>query len=337
MNENAFGRALCAFLASVILLAACGEDDDPTGPGGGGNGLFLSAGDFGLPMVSTDGVSWTLASANVPQGDNWSLATDGQLVVTSGPNETVEGGQISRFSAFPEGFESVSAPFLRVLTFGAGRFVGIEDGGLAYTSTDGLTFVLAQRLTTMTLAYEVEFGEGVFLAVGISNVIDGPNVAYRSVDGLAWTEVSLPDASTGDARLFDVTFAEGVFHVVGRADGSVNSLWSSSDGLAWTRRTMGGDGTSSPEVVAGGNGRLVALSSGSNEPSVYRWVSTDGGAGWDFGPAFTQSGVEDLEFGRDIYVAVSSQGSVAVSTDGGSSWALNSPNNGALRDVAYRP
>jgi hypothetical protein len=92
----------------------------------------------------------------------------------------------------------------------------------------------------MTLAYEVELGEGVFVAVGISNVIDGPNVAYRSVDGLGWTEITLPDA-------------------------------------------------------------------------------------------------EDVEFGRDIYVAVSSQGSVAVSTDGGLSWALNSPNNGALRDVAYRP
>lgn len=336
MKEHAPRHALFAVLAGLVLLAGCGDDGGSNG-GGSGSGLFLSAGDFGLPMVSSDGVSWTLASGNVPQGDNWSLATDGRIGVTSGPNATVEGGQVSRFTDFPEGFESVSAPFLRVLTYGAGRFVGIEDGGRVYTSTDGLTFVLAQTLATMTLANEVEFGGGVFVAVGVSNIVDGPMVAYRSVDGLTWAEVALPDASTGDTRLFDVTFVDGTFHVVGNADGDVNSLWSSSDGLTWTRRSMGDDATSVPVVVAGGSGRIVALSRGSNEPSVYGWVSNDGGASWDFGPAFTQSSMEDIEFGRGIYVAVSSQGSVAVSTDGGQSWTLNSPNNGALRDVAYRP
>jgi len=337
MNKPSFRCCVAALLTAVALVAACGDDGDSNGGGGGGRGTFLSAGDFGVPMVSTDGVNWTLASADVPLGDNWSLATDGRIGVTSGPNDTVAGGQISRFSAFPEGFESVSAPFLRVLTHGSGRFVGIEDGGRVYTSTDGLTFVLAQTLATMALAYEVEFGEGVFVAVGTSNVVDGPDVAYRSVDGLSWSEVLLPDASTGDTVLFDVTFADGMFHVVGTADGGVNSLWSSSNGLDWTRQPMGGDETSSPRVVAGGSGRIVALSSGRNEASVYRWVSMDEGASWDLAPAFTQSDMEDIEFGRGIYVAVSSQGAVAVSTDGGESWTLNSPNNGSLRDVAYRP
>jgi len=252
----------------------------------------------------------------------------------TGPSTTTAGGQIWRFGGFPDGIDdTVIGPFLRAITFGDGRFVGVQDGGRVYTSTDGLTFVLRGQIDSGA-PLEIVHGDAGYLISG--NFIESDRV-FRSPDGTSWTATQLPEAE----QVRDVFVADGRYFAVGQTGTGANAMWTSTDLATWeSPLLMGLDGTAIPEVVAVGGGRIAALSSGSNAPSVYSWRSDDLGATWTSGPVFQGSGggpgVQDLAYGRGRFVAVTSFGAAAVSEDG-AMWTLNSPGNDALYNIIFNP
>lgn len=329
--------AFCAVAIMCSVMAGCdsgGDENDNNGREGIPTNAFLSVGSFGLPMVSADGESWTQAGANTPQGRYWNLAIGNGGVTVTGPSSTTAGGQIWRFSGFPDGIDDVvTGPFLRAITFGDGQFVGVEDGGRVYTSADGLTFVLRAQIDPGA-PLEIVHGSAGYLVSG--NFLNADRV-FRSADGVSWTATSLPEAE----QVRDVFFADGRYIAVGRTDAGVNAMWTSTDLTSWgSPLPMGLDGTTIPAVVAAGEGRIAVLSSGSNAPTVYSWHSDDLGVTWTSGPVFQGSGggpgVQDLAYGRGRFVAVTSFGVVAVTEDG-STWAVNNPNNDAFYNVLFNP
>src|SRR2546427_11343063 len=59
---------------------------------------------------------------------------------------------------------------LRSACFGAGKFVGVGDGGIIHTSPDGITWDDGRRPVTRALR-KVIFANGQFVAVGHDGVI----------------------------------------------------------------------------------------------------------------------------------------------------------------------
>src|SRR5947199_6820693 len=72
---------------------------------------------------------------------------------------------------------------LRSACFGAGKFVGVGDGGIIHTSPDGITWDDGRRPVSSALR-KVIFAYGQFVAVGHDGVI------ATSTDGYSWRPLS---------------------------------------------------------------------------------------------------------------------------------------------------
>lgn len=95
-------------------------------------------------------------------------------------------------------------------------------------SVDGLTWEKVTVSATSYMIHDIAFGNGVFLAVG-SNGASTP-VAFRSVDGRSWTQVTAPPAIMANLK-----FGNGVF--VGVPESGTLTA-SSVDGTTWTSGTI---------------------------------------------------------------------------------------------------
>ena len=185
--------------------------------------------------------------------------------------------------------------------------VGTAVGGAAPTnnisitvsaidSTDGSITAITTTGTAIAAAY---------VAVG-----DSTDKAGYSLDGITWSEVTLP--STGDWQ----SIAYGVFSNVSRyvaivRNGTIAAY--SIDGVNWSSSSIGegGDWVG----IAYGNAKFVAISE-SDSGTTSRAVSSDGGLTWSVGSVAT--GAKAIAFGNGRFVIVEGNfsNSVAWSTDG---------------------
>ncbi|MEL6306077.1 MAG: hypothetical protein AAFQ20_14995 [Bacteroidota bacterium] len=319
-------------LVICFVFLGCSDDESSENTmGGTPNATFMSGGQFGLSMAATDGENWALGNSEVPQNNNWNLAAGNGVVVMTfaSTGATVGGAGFSRYDSFPNEVTSINGPFLRAFTFGNGQFLGISDDGTVYTSSDGLTFV--NRTQNIELAStEVVFGNGLF-ATFTFQITPGPRKIFTSEDGETWNDTTLPDSET----VTDIYFGNNLFIAVGTSTGNQNACWVSADGTNWDLKPMGFESEGTPALVAAGNGRIVALSLG-GVPGSNVWWSDNNGDTWETGPGFvTNSTLNDMAFGNNRFVAVSDV--VAVSSDGGENWSINSPNNGTLRNIIFNP
>ena len=146
---------------------------------------------------------------------------------------------------------------------------------------------------------------GAYIAVG-----DGTNKAGYSVDGITWSEVTLPSTGGWQSVVYGVYSNIGKYVAIVR-DGT--SAAHSVDGVTWTSSTIseGGDWVG----LAYGNSKFVAISE-SDSGTTSRAVSSDGGATWSVGTVAT--GAKAIAFGNGRFVIVEGNfsNSVAWSTDG---------------------
>jgi hypothetical protein len=92
------------------------------------------------------------------------------------------------------------------------------------------------------------FGDGIFLAVSVTNNVVGvTNAAARSTNGTAWTAVTMP--TTGN--WFSVTHGNGTFFAVSGPYSASSTAASSTDGITWTLRTLPANKTWQ-DVIYGG-------------------------------------------------------------------------------------
>ncbi len=214
------------------------------------------------------------------------------------------------------------------VTHGNGRYVAVgmyvsSDAGLVQTSEDGLNWTNRTGYSFSVLdLYDVTFAKGVFVAVGYDWYF-GENL-HHSTNGIDWTA-----HTSGIGNVNRVTFGNNLFVAVG--DGLITnslsstnrSIFTSPDGIAWTRRFSGApiNDVHSLTDIAFGAGRFVAVD---NAKHIH---TSDAGTIWT---RTTNSSASDrVSFCGGLFIIPSAAGTNLVSTDG-LNWSLLTNNTGSV-------
>lgn len=222
---------------------------------GAGKFVATSRYDRNIHVSSDGGASWTVIDPGEPNRAEWTSITYG-------------GGQFIAVSFFPgrkilrstdavtwtaidadAASSATDGTQWRDVAYGNNRFVGISHFSRSLVSTDGLTWSLTQSLPVS--AYDIAFGNGVFVAVSTAGV----NRIMTSADGVTWSVPSVSSAIATTAWS-DVTWDPGGSQFVAVGNGSVMT---SPDGTTWTMG-VAASGNSWQTVIAGAS-MLVSMSS----------------------------------------------------------------------------
>ena len=158
------------FLFSLTIISCGGSDDDATVTSS--NGLFVTVGDNGIILTSSDGISWTKRTSGTTKNLYGVTYGDG-LVVTVGDNGTI---LTSSSGTSWTSRTSGTTKNLYGVTYGGGLFVTVGDNGTILTSSDGTTWTNTSTNKRTTLGryfsqpdanhlYGVTYGEGLFLSL----------------------------------------------------------------------------------------------------------------------------------------------------------------------------
>jgi hypothetical protein len=173
-----------------------------------------------------------------------------------------------------------------------------------------------QTSGTANALNDVTYGQGLYVAVGLSNTI------LTSPDGVTWTSRSTPVTINS---INDIAFANGVFVAVGDAS---NPIIYSTDGITW----VAGGGTSPNAIdgVAYGNSKWVAVAEGAS------WISTNNGVSWSINqiiPALFN--VTSVSFANGNFVATTTTPTLVRSSDG-ITWTDVTPSGaGQFVDITF--
>ena len=167
-------------------------------------------------MVSTDGATWTRATAN----SGFTNLND----VTYGQSRYIAVGDTNGLYSSPDALTwtkrtSTSTTNFTCVAASATAFVAGTSGQSIYSSPDGTTWT--QRAYGLSSSFRgATYGAGRFVIVGDAGAI------YTSVDGNAWT----PAASGVAANLLNVAWFDDLGFL---AAGAAGTMIGSADGLAW--------------------------------------------------------------------------------------------------------
>ena len=213
--------------------------------------------------------------------------------------------------------------------YGSWTAVGsITDGrtaAVAWTSTDGTRWGrsdLDQGEAVGSVAGAGARRQGVLVVVGTvtSRVGDRDGRIWISRDGATWSAATVSAGGPGDQRLTSVAGGPLGFVAAG-VDGSVPAVWTSPDGMAWTR--AGGPFRESERVesVAVGTQGAVAVGTITTSGDVdgMAWFSADG-ATW-----------RTVPLGSAGFTGRTNQAVHAVTASGGGFVAVGDDTNGERR------
>ncbi len=220
-----------------------------------------------MPLVSVRAADassvWHLLSQKARNISYTDAATDGKVVVNVGTRGAVA---LTSDLVHWEPVEQFTSKDLYGICRGNGTYVAVGDEGSLFASADGRSWKEREAPANISLA-AVAFGNGTFAAVGLGGGI------LRSSDSVAWTLVTGPV----DKNLYDVTFGGGRFVAVGQDGAIITSV----DGLTWDDRTVISDGDlygvswgNSTYVAAGGGASLIFSS-----PDGLSWTKRTAGYG----------------------------------------------------------
>jgi len=174
-----------------------------------GDGLFVSAGNFGNLAWSTDGRTWFEEHYDYDTHLRNLVYGDGRFVSIGGERRAVTLDGVSW-----EHDEIHSGTELYGLAYGNGVFVATGTDGLIATTTDGITWT--EQTVGTDDRYGVDFVDGLFVTA------DWPDGTYTSPDGLTWTWVSYNNN--------DVDCVAGEWAL---GESWVDALMRSTDGYTW--------------------------------------------------------------------------------------------------------
>jgi hypothetical protein len=292
-----------------------------------GAGLFVCVGNGGMILSSSDGVIWTKGDPittnrlNAVAFGNESFVAVGEGGVILSSTDAIHwvsqnsGTNQGLFDvAYGNGVFTAVAPIVRLvltssnavtwvatntevrlgrLSFANGLFISSAGNGI-YTSLDGATWVV-RRPRNQPLADNspAAYGNGIFVLVEGSV----PRT-WISTNGEVWSE----GAAFGAARA--LAFGKGVFVGV-----RGTTVWTTKDGLNWTRRTFSSDFSS---IVYGGGAFVAVGGMNGRSTNGFQWL------------VGTQAlSLQSVTFGKGLYVAVDHQ-QIFTSTNG-LNWSLQTP------------
>ncbi|WP_244209097.1 S-layer homology domain-containing protein [Paenibacillus ferrarius] len=232
-----------------------------------GNGMFVAVGSSGLIVTSSDGVSWTTRTSNTQD-------------------------------------------YLTGIVYGNSTFVVVTSNGAILTSSDGVSWTKGTSGTT-NLLEAVSYGSGTFVTVGLSGVL-------TSSDGVSWTS-----RTSGIGNLYGVAYGNNSFVAVGYT----GQILTSSNGVSWTSRTSGT--TNSLKSVVYGNSKFVAVG------DAGKIVASSDGMSWTSRTSGITDAMRGVVYSGSTYVAVGDSGTILTSGDGVSWISRTAGTTKSLIGVAY--
>jgi hypothetical protein len=205
-----------------------------------------SGGTQGSAMYSSNGTTWTLATA--PRGDWQSVAYgNGTFVAVASFTTTTKVMTSTDGINWTSRTPSSTSNIWRGVTFGNGLFVAVSTSGTAniMTSPNGINWT-AVTPPGNAAAWAVAFGNEKFVAVSQSGAV------MTSTDGSSWT---IQTSAVSNAWN-DVTFADGVFVAVA-SSGTGNRIMTSADGISWVSEASAAD--NKWNGITYGNGKFVVV------------------------------------------------------------------------------
>ena len=256
------------------------------------SGLFVTWGNSGTILTSSDGTTWynrTSGTSNHLYGITYGKSTfvgvgASGTILTSSDGTT----WYNRTSGTSNGLYEV--------TYGNNTFVTVGPSGKILTSSDGTTWDSRTSGTSVTL-WGVTYGNSTFVTVGSSGVI------LSSSDGTTWDS-----RTSGTSNLLygvnAVTYGNNTYITVGDS----GLILTSNDGISWTSRTSGTTNNlrginyrNSTFVVVGISGTILTSSDGAS------WTSRISG---------TSNSLYGVGFANNTFVAVGVSGTILTSSDG---------------------
>jgi hypothetical protein len=265
------------------------------------------AGELGSPtvLISPDGLTWDLLPD--PEGvfDESVISmllsrVDGTLVLIGNgfADDAVfaAAGWVSddglSWARIPDGSAIFDGgPIVHLVPGGPG-LVAIGDDGAVMTSADGRSWVRTPEVFTPGSIADLEAGGPGLVAVGYAEGNGNDAAAWTSTDGVLWTRVVDDAAFGGPGNQWMDAVASGPAGLVAvgtsytESGGARGAVWTSSDGVNWTRvpdaevfaALLEGTGESTMnllDVVAGGPGYVAVGAESATDQSVIL-VSSDG-------------------------------------------------------------
>lgn len=298
-----------------------------------GNGRYVAVGAAGVAISSEDGEHWQTAATGVAQ-DLTAVAFGAGTFVAVGLNSAVAtsaDGVTWAPAAIDAGGRAVS---YTVVGYGNGQFVAMGLTGVLQTSADGRSWVQRtsglEDLRVFTVPRGISYGNGRFaiaveangrnLMLTSANGVDWSYAqtsrhggvqggvlfaqdrflayetvrsGYTSADGQVWKDFSQPE--TFIENLNSVAYGNGQYVGVGR------HLWTSEDGVAWTRQ--------SKQVLQRAPKGLIVNETGfvgvGGFDRLSRFTSPDG-VTWDE-QVLSVGAKKAVAYGNSLYVAVGGQ------------------------------
>ena len=201
------------------------------------NGLFVTVGDNGIMLTSSDGISWTERTSGTTK-NLYGVTYGNNTFVTVGDNGTIF---TSSSGTSWTSRTSGTTKNLYGVTYGGGLFVTVGDNATILTSSDGTTWTNTSPNKRTTPGryfsqpdanhlYGVTYGDGLFVTVG------GDATILTSSDGTTWTERDGLRSKWVLPQYFKaITYRKKLFVLVGRNGRTLNS----PDGITWKQRKSG--------------------------------------------------------------------------------------------------
>jgi hypothetical protein len=228
------------------------------------------------------------------------------------PSQTGNSGKYLTTNGTAESWGTVNTPLTwtsKITSTGFGSFRGIAsngstiyvavgEAGTLYSSTDsGATWTSRTSGFGASDIYDVAYGNGLFVAVGLSGTLT------TSADGITWT-ARTSNMSTND--ILAVIYANSLWVAVGRGGGATNTggLIYSTDGITWTRKSQSLTvGVNYNCVAWNGTNWLIGTSITTNN---YLYATTPSGT-WTVG----------LALGGNAINGIWSDGTTTIVSNGG--------------------
>jgi hypothetical protein len=284
------------------------------------NGTFVAAGLSGVILTSTDGTTWTrrtisstanLYGAGVIKG-TFVVAGDSGRVLTSDDGATWAAATIENRTSN-----------LRYVVGADGEGLLLGTGGEVYTATTATSYKRVAQGTSDN-RNSVIYAGGKFVAVGQAVDTFARSAALApiavSTNGVTWTRAN---ANSGFTSLNDVTYGQSRYVAVGDNSG----VFTSTDGVAWTQRTLGF--TNTLTCVTAGPSLFVAASSGA---AIY---SSPDGTTWTQRANSQNVAFRGATYANGRYIIVGDGGGMRTSTDGITWTTVTSGTTANLLNVSY--
>jgi hypothetical protein len=254
------------------------------------------------PRVVFEKPVYSSTAGELADDDYWSSIAYGNgiwIAVTKGINND---GEIVNYSSNGTNWIQYPIPSggWSSVAYADNKFVAVSVDGKVATSSDGISWNLG---TIPSAEYtSLAYGNGYWIAVASG----GANAA-RSVDGITWNQITLPEGADWSG----IAYGKGVFVAVSQGDSSTaNIAYSTNSGSSWTLSSIPGGAKS----IAYGNNRFVIVAGG-YLGATNTFISFDG-VTWISG-TISPSNWTSVAYGQGMFVATSTfENFVAYSVDG---------------------